>query len=463
MASFTLEEVLKATDGSLIQSGKSQYCIGVSTDTRTILPGNIFIALTGDNFNGHDFLNVACHSGAAMVIISDPSYLESIASDVSVVLVGDTKDSLERLAHFYRMKFDIPVIAVTGSNGKTTTKDMITALLSSKMNVCSTEKNYNNEIGLSKTLLSMTRETEVCVVEMGMRGMGQISELCRIAAPTIGVVTNVGTSHIGILGSQENIAKAKGELIEALPDTGIAVLNEDDPFVIKMGQHFKGNVIGYGINGNYTVRGSDIQFESGYTKYVCTCFDEAFRVKLNLLGVHNVYDALAATAATRVIGIDTNRIQKAFSSFMPGNQRQSILNINGITIMDDSYNANPLSMEMAFHSLKQIEGKHHLLVLGDMGELGNKENELHYTTGLKAASLGFDGLITVGKLSRQIAIGARDGGMEHVTECETNIEAAAALADMAHPGDVILIKGSHFMQMGTIIENWRKLFKGNGN
>ena len=297
MASFTLGEILKAVSGVLLQQGSHEYCTGVNTDTRTISPGELFIALQGNTFDGHHFLNDACINGA------------------------------------------------------------------------STQKNFNNEIGLSLTLLSMTPETEACVVEMGMRGLGQIAELCRIAAPTIGVVTNVGTSHIGILGSQENIAKAKGELIESLPDKGIAILNEDDPYVIRMGDTFSGNIIGYGVNGNYTVHGSRIQYENNCTKYVCTCFDEAFKVKLNMLGIHNVYNALAATATARVLGIDVNRIQKALSEFLPGAQRQFFTEINGVTVIDDSYNANPLSMEMAFHAMRQVNGKHYFLVLGDMGEL----------------------------------------------------------------------------------------------
>ena len=274
---------------------------GVSTDTRTIETGNLFLALKGENFDGHAFLKKACEEGASGVILSDASFAAEVPSDVSAFLVKDTKKALEDLAHFHRMRFHVPVIGITGSNGKTTTKDMTTALLSSRFHVCATQKNFNNEIGLSMTLLSMTKETEVCVVEMGMRGFGQIAELCAIASPTIGIVTNVGTSHIGILGSQENIAKAKAELIEALPKDGTAILNGDDPFVKAMGDRFEGRVISYGLAGRYTVRGTDARYEASQTQFICTSFDEAFRVKLHLLGVHNVYDALAAIAAARVL------------------------------------------------------------------------------------------------------------------------------------------------------------------
>lgn len=195
---------------------------------------------------------------------------------------------------------------------------MITSILRTRFHVTATEKNFNNEIGLSMTLLSMTAETEVCVVEMGMRGFGQIAELCTIASPTMGVVTNVGTSHIGILGSQDNIAKAKKELIDALPADGTAILNGDDERVSVMGKGFAGRIVRYGMNGRYTVRGSDVRFEEEDTRYTCTCFDEAFKVKLHLLGIHNVYDALAATTAARVLGVDTGKSRRlSVSSALP--------------------------------------------------------------------------------------------------------------------------------------------------
>lgn len=450
MASFTLEEIEKAAAARLIRRGNNPFVDGVSTDTRTIRAGELFIALTGENFNGHAFVKKAVEAGAAAVMISDASYGDGLDPKVTVFLVKDTKKGLEDVAHFHRMRFHVPVIGVTGSNGKTTTKDMITAILSTRFHVTATQKNFNNEIGLSMTLLSMTGDTEVCVVEMGMRGFGQIKELCHIASPTMGVVTNVGTSHIGILGSQDNIAKAKKELIDALPADGTAILNGDDERVCAMGKGFAGRVIRYGLNGRYTVRGSDVRYEEEDTRYTCTCFDEAFKVKLHLLGVHNVYDALAATAACRVLGVDTGKIQRALGDFRPAGQRQVVETIDGITVLDDSYNANPLSMEMAFRSAKQMAGKHYFLVLGDMGELGRFEEKLHYETGLTAAKIGFDGLITVGPLSRFLAKGAEEGGMRVVHTCDTCGEAAEELKKLTGPGDVVLVKGSHYMHMETI-------------
>ena len=463
MASFTLDEIAKATGAEVLHRGSRAFVNGVSTDTRTIQSENLFIALCGENFNGHKFLAQAVLSGASALVISALSFAEGVNPEVSLLLVKDTKKALEDLAHFHRMRFQVPVIGITGSNGKTTTKDMLTAILGTRFRVTSTQKNFNNEIGLSKTLLSMTDETEVVVVEMGMRGFGQIEELCRIANPTLGVVTNVGTSHIGILGSQDNIAKAKKELIDALPEGGIAILNGDDPRVSAMDQGFDGRVIRYGMHGRYTVRAGDVRYGAEDTRYICTCFDEAFKVRLSLLGIHNVYDALAATAAARALGVDITKIQKALGEFHPSEQRQSLETIEGVTVLDDSYNANPLSMEMAFRSARQIAGKRYFLVLGDMGELGEFENTLHYDTGKKAAEIGFDGLITVGPLSRHLAEGASDGGMKQVISCSTCEEAAEKIKQWLKPGDVLLVKGSHYMHMETIPAILRGALEKDGN
>ena len=460
MASFTLGEILKAVSGVLLQQGSHEYCTGVNTDTRTISPGELFIALQGNTFDGHHFLNDACINGASMVIISERSSFKAVPRTVSVILVKNTQTALEALAHFYRMKFDIPVVAVTGSNGKTTTKNMIAALVASKLNVCATQKNFNNEIGLSLTLLSMTPETEACVVEMGMRGLGQIAELCRIAAPTIGVVTNVGTSHIGILGSQENIAKAKGELIESLPDKGIAILNEDDPYVIKMGDTFSGNIIGYGVNGNYTVHGSRIQYENNCTKYVCTCFDEAFKVKLNMLGIHNVYNALAAFAVGITLGIDSQKSADALSNYVPAGMRQKSVTVGGITSIEDCYNASPDSMNAAIKTLANTKANKKIAVLGDMLELGDYSKKAHYEVGQAVADNKIDFLLAFGNDAKYIVDGAKENGMKNAFYFNNKEELSNKLFELANKGDAVIFKASRGMKLEDVINNvydrWEK-------
>lgn len=455
MASFTVEEILQATGGAILRKGSALRCGGVSTDTRTIREGDLFIPLSGENFNGHKFLKDAAEKGASMLLLSETEWLSSIPGDVTVIQTADPKLALEKLASFHRLRFHLPVIAVTGSNGKTTTKDMITAVLREALTVCHTEKNFNNEIGLSQTLLRLTEKDEACVVEMGMRGLGQIRELCEIAHPTIGVVTNVGTSHIGLLGSRENIGKAKAELVEALPPEGTAVLNEDDPLVSAMAGLSAGSVISFGIGSGRDVYADEVAFHPDGTSFVCHEGNHSFPVGLRLLGIHNVYDALAAAAVGRLLGVPPEKQKEALESFVSQSASQRILHVAGVTVLDDSYNANPLSVEMAMRALLQIQGNHHILVLGDMLELGRFAEELHRSVGERAAEMHFDRLITVGPLSRITAEAARRGGIsaESYDSCE---EAAQRLKETALPGDAVLIKGSHAMHMETIPGLWRE-------
>lgn len=455
MAAFTLKEVLDAVRGELLQRGEHASCSGVSTDTRTIQEGNLFIPLIGENFNGHHFLNQAAAKGASMVILSEKEWVGSLPSSVTVVLVNDTKQALERIAAFHRMRFSIPVVAVTGSNGKTTTKDMITAVLKTTFQVCHTRKNFNNEIGLSQTLLGLTDKDQVCVVEMGMRGMGQIAELCRIAHPTIGIVTNVGTSHIGLLGSRANIAKAKGELIEALPAEGVAVLNGDDDFAADMVKSCKGQNLTYGLSDRFDMYGSELHFLPDMTSFICHSPDDNFPVHLQLLGIHNVYDALAAAAVGHLLHVPNGQIGHALSAFVSQSDSQKLISVQGAAVLDDSYNANPLSVEMAMRALQQIPGKRHILVLGDMLELGCFEEALHRGIGKKAAAMGFDALITVGTLSRFTSEAAKQCGMDVVVSFDDCQSAAVYLKNHVRPGDAVLIKGSHAMHMETIPRLWR--------
>ncbi len=451
MATFTIEELNKALNGALIQKGVTSLFSGISTDTRTIKKGDVFIALLGENFDGHEFIDNAINKGAAGIIISNKNCLHKVPKQISIFYVNDTKVALENCAYFHRNRFLIPVIGVTGSNGKTTTKDMIFTILNQVFSVCSTVKNNNNEIGMCQTLLSLKKSDNVCIVEMGMRGIGQIKELCTFTKPTIGVVTNVGTSHIGILGSKGNIAKAKSELIESLGETGIAVLNQDDPLVIGMQENFRGKVLTYGIKKG-DVHAENISYGITSTSFDCHIKEHVFSIELPVLGVHNVYNALASIAVGYLMGVETSYIQRAFQQYKPAEQRQHIVNMYGVQIMDDSYNANPLSMEMAFQALKQLNGVHQILVLGDMLELGEKEKTYHYETGKRAAEIGVDTVITVGELGKFIALGAKEHGCKQVISCNTLEEAAQVLESIMKKGDTVLLKASHSMHMEKILQ-----------
>ena len=455
MAEFTIEEILQATGGRLLQKGEAAAVTGVSTDTRTLSKGALYIPLIGENFDGHAFLGKAAEAGAGVVLMSDVARSEGLPASVSAIAVPDTLQALEDLARFHRSRFDIPVVAVTGSSGKTTTKDMLTAILETTFSVCSTKKNHNNEIGLSETILSLNAGHEVLVTEMGMRGLGQIAELADVARPTMGLVTCVGTAHIGILGSQENIARAKGELIEALPKDGVAILNADDPYVSAMHSLFAGRSLYYGVETRRDVYATDISFGASGTTYTCHVGETSFPVTLRLLGIHNVYDALAATAVAVSLGVSAENIQKALEAFVSRSDSQKLLKIGEVTVLDDSYNANPLSVKMALDALTQLGGRRRFAVLGDMLELGASEKEQHYEIGKRVAALGFDRLIAVGPLSCETARGARDGGMTAVAEVSGPADAADILSRETAPGDVVLIKGSHAMHLETVVAHWR--------
>lgn len=455
MAFFTTEDIVEATKGRLIRRGRADGCRGVSTDTRTIQQGELFVPLTGEHFDGHRFIPQAVQKGASAVVASETLPEGTPLEGLSVIEVEDTLQALEDLARFHRQRFSIPVVAVTGSNGKTTTKDMISAVLGTKYRVCHTEKNFNTEIGLSWTILNLKQDDEVCVTEMGMRGLGQIAELCRIACPTIGVVTNVGTAHIGILGSQKNIQKAKEELVQSLPPSGVAVLNGDDPLVREMADRFGGQVCFYGLEENWPVSATGIHAEGGTVDFQCRCFGDSFAVHLPVPGIHNVYDALAAIAVGHQLGVPQAMMQEALARFAPQGDSQKIETIGGALVLNDCYNANPLSMDMAFRAFSQLPGYRHILVLGDMLELGTYAEEMHREMGRKAAAFHFDEMVTVGTMARWLADEARKAGMNRVVSFDDCQAVGAYLRSIVHDGDAVLIKGSHAMHMETIPDFWK--------
>ncbi len=446
MATFTLQEVLEATKGKCTTT-KHIHFDSVSTDTRTLEENSLFIALSGDSFDGHNFIEEAVKKGATGAIVKKGFTSEQLVC----IEVEDTLKAYQQLANFHRNRFAIPVIAVTGSSGKTTTKEMIAAVLESKFSVLKTEKNFNNEIGLPKTLLNLTEEHEVCVVEMGMRGFGQIQELATIAEPTIGVVTNVGTSHIELLGSQEGIAKAKGELVEAIDEEGTVILNEDDHWVKGMSKLTKGKLIGYGIENNATVSGSNIRYKKDGIKFTCRCYDEIFDVFLPMIGIHNVYDALAAIAVGRALGLNSLKIKKALGSFTGIPMRQEIVPFEDIVVLNDAYNANPSSMIESIKALGQLEGKRKIAILGDMLELGSYAEEGHSAVGKVLGTEQYAAVYTIGEYGAIIGKVASETGVPIVGHYDSLMELAIAYNQERQKGDVILVKGSRGMKMEKIV------------
>ena len=366
---ISLSKVIEATKGIVTSGGKDLLFKGVTTDSRSVGKDDLFIALTGENFDGHDYCETALNKGAAAVLVQKE--LPNLPKAAVVIMVPDTLKAYQQIAHAYRMaQKNIKVIAITGSNGKTSTKDLIAACLAKKYKVVKTQANFNNEIGLPKTSLTIKPDTEVVVVEMGMRGFGQIRALKELAEPDAVVITNVGETHMELLGSMENIAKAKSEILENMNEQQFAVLNNDDIYVSKMTT--SAEKLTYGIINDSSVQASNIITSGNGTTFTYKSKitgNENF-IKMPLIGMHNVMNALAAITVAEKMGVSDTDIETAFAEVRLTEKRQEILRFGDITIINDAYNASPASMEAAMKTLAEVKksaGKgRSIAVLADM-------------------------------------------------------------------------------------------------
>lgn len=449
MAEFTVEEICLATEGNVVNSLGQVNFTGVSTDTRTVKQGDLFIPLVGENFDGHDFIEQAIKNGASGVIFSRKDM--PISKDITAIEVTDTLLALQNLARFHRQRFTIPVVAITGSNGKTTTKDMAAAVLSSKFHVLKTEANYNNEIGLPLTLLQLTKQHEVAVVEMGMRGKGQIRQLANIALPTIAIITNVGETHLELLGSIENIAAAKAELLEFIPESGLSLLNADNSYVKKMSKQVNSRVQFFGLEQG-DIKAENIQMGTQNMKFSCRFAHHEFAVEIPAVGKHNVYNGLAAIALGLELGLSVEDICAGCKNFNASPMRLHIEKISDYLVINDAYNASPMSMVAAIDTLVEVAKGRKVAVLGDMLELGPVAIEAHGNIGDRLAYCQVDIVVTVGELATNIARRASACGIKKVMACANHKEAQEALQDLIEPGDTILVKGSRGMKMENIIK-----------
>lgn len=445
---------------------------GCSIDSRKVAPGELFIALNGEQTDGHRYIPNALAAGAGIVLAESgrvqASVLAGIAEGRALIAVDNTVEALQRLAEATLKRINPVVVAVTGSCGKTTTKDMVAAVLAQKYRVHKNKANYNNELGLPLTILSSVADCEIMVLEMGMRGQGQIKALCALSNPETGVITNIGTTHMELLGSRENIARAKWELIDCLPANGTAILNADDYWSVTQAQALKPRTVFYGIDARF--RQPDICAEnirpdgplatrftvrlSGAATRV-ECEDRA-EVSLPLPGNHNVLDALAALAAGSVYGVPLSAGARALQNLQLSAMRlEALSGQGGSTVISDVYNANPDSMKASLRILAERGGGKTIAVLGEMYELGEEAVSGHREVGATVADLGISQLVTVGPLARHIAGGALAGGMppDNVHECADCAEAVVKAQELiARMGASawILVKGSRGMKMETI-------------
>jgi UDP-N-acetylmuramoyl-tripeptide--D-alanyl-D-alanine ligase len=433
---------------------------GISIDSRNIREGELFVALRGDRFDGHDFVPEAIERGAWGALV-DRSALEDNYSTLgalkNIFPVEDTLFALQEMAQQHRRKFSIHVVGVTGSNGKTTTKEMIGAVLKQNGPVLKTEGNLNNHIGVPLTLLKLNAGHRAAVVELGASAPGEIDMLARMAVPTVGVITNIGPAHLEFFGSLDKTALAKGELLRHLAADAKAVLNADDRFFSALKGVFSGRTISFGIENPADVSASGIRQAGDCTDFTITAEGSRVDVRLRAVGAHNVYNALAAAAAAVAVGEPLDAVKYGLESFSPVEGRSELRELKGRTVLTDYYNANPASMEAALRTLVSLGPRRKAVaVLGDMLELGAAGAEAHREIGRLAARLKVDALIVIGALARCAGEGAVEAGLPkaRVAVASSHADAARLLREASQPGDAVLVKGSRGSKMEKIIEEF---------
>jgi UDP-N-acetylmuramoyl-tripeptide--D-alanyl-D-alanine ligase len=451
MMEIKVAEVLKAVGGKLLSGDAGQIFHGVSIDSRKAKQGDLFVALPGEKTDGHLYVDAALNLGASGALISK---MNNYTGDKVLIQVPDTLKALQDLARFHRQKHDVLVVGVTGSNGKTTTKDMIAAVLQEKFSILKTTGNFNNELGLPLTLLGLDGTHQLAVLEMGMRGLGQIQQLVEIAGPTIGVITNIGQAHIELLGSRGKIAQAKGELIFGLPTGGVAVLNGEDEYCRRLGDGFSGKKVFYGFQSDCDIRAFDIKEGDFSTSFAINCPKGNFLVQIPLPGEYNILNALAAVAVGLETGMETKEISEGLAKMkLTAMRLERIFGAAGEVIINDTYNANPDSMAASLGILSNSTGIKKIAVLGDMFELGDYSELGHRQVGRVIAGLEIDLLVTVGEQARYIGMEAiaADFAEARVRHFAHKFEAVAFLAGEVSKGDVVMIKGSRGMAMEQIV------------
>lgn len=447
MEKMEIKEIAAAV-GCKMPSGGTVAAI--STDSREIPEGCLFVALEGERFDGHDYVAQAFAKGAGWALIHHDCGLGGMPPE-RVLRVKNTQDAFIAIGGAYRSKFQINCVGITGSVGKTTTKEMIAEVLSCAFPTLKTEGNLNNEIGMPKTLLRLTPEHRAAVIEMGMQGPGEIAALAAAAKPGIGVITNIGTAHLEQLGTREAILRAKLELADALPDGAPLLLCGDNDLLraVKMPRlhvHF------YGIdNAECGMKAKDIrEHADGSASFILLDGEAAFPVTLPCIGRHNVYNALAACAVGRELGIPLDSCAKALEGYIPSGMRQKVVPWRGMTVVEDCYNASPDSMQAALTTLSGFQGKR-IAVLGDMLELGVLTQQAHYETGAFAAQQGIDLVLAYGVQAAQVQKGAQDNGTRALAFLEKD-SLVEELKKELRPGCAVWVKGSHGMHMEQILE-----------
>jgi len=457
-----VEDIIKATNGRLLVGDPQEDCENFCTDTRKIQKGDIYVGLKGEKFNGNEYYKEALEKGAKVAVISGIEVTKEDLDQYKDKTIIEVKDSLEAfgdIAAYKRDLYDIPVVQITGSVGKTSTRDIIANVVRTQYKTLQTEGNQNNAIGLPTTLLKL-KDHEAVVVESGMNHLGEIRYLGKIAKPTVAVITNIGTAHIGFLGSRENILKAKLEILENLKPGGYIVINNDNDLLNKWAKEdTKYKKYTFGIDEKSDVMAYNIKVNENYSTYNVKIDNKEYSVKVPVSGVHFVYNSLCAIAVGNLLNISPENIIKGIETFTLTKNRMEIDKIkDNVTVINDAYNASYDSMKAALEYLKELPGNRKIAVLGDMFELGEFAEEIHRKVGIEVITHKVDMLVTVGELANYIADEAEYLGMpkDQVIRLNTTTEAINYLNDNLEKDDVVLLKaanGMHFAEIFKGINN----------
>ncbi|MFT7668767.1 MAG: UDP-N-acetylmuramoyl-tripeptide--D-alanyl-D-alanine ligase [Planctomycetota bacterium] len=462
-----LEDVVKSTGAELLRGDPNSKLHGVSTDTRTIEELTLFVSLSGPNFDGNQFAVAAAEGGAGALLLAGDAesiadILAELPADIPVLCHADPRRALSDLAAWHRSRLDIPVVGITGSCGKTTTKNILCELLNSVRRVVGSPSSFNNDIGVPHTLFLAEESTEVLVVEMGTNSPGEISALCRTTRPNGAILTNVGASHLEGLHSIAGVAEEKGALISCLPPEGFCVLNADCLWTPRLRSLTGSKVITFSVDGDGDLDATDVWFHSAGTTFKL----EGREVTFPLLGLHNLQNLLAALAACRGLGIDLEQVLPHVSNIAGGRRRLEKKILGKMTLLDDTYNANPDSAKASVRVLAGIHGHdRRILVLGDMLELGDLAAESHHSVGVLGAQSGLDLLILIGELTRATAAGALEGGLlaEQIIHFASLNEALVEIPGLLADGDLVLIKGSRRMGLERLVAALEKECANSGH
>ena len=443
----------------MIRGSPGKVFGGISIDSRTIKRGDLFVALRGVKFDGHQFVQEAMEKGGEGFVIENEALGQKgtiIPRGKAVIVVGDTLRALGDIAHFWREKHPIPLIAVAGSNGKTTTKEIISTLLEGSFRILKTWGNLNNLVGLPLTLLNLCPDHNMAVVEMGMNVKGEIERMTQIATPDVGLITNINEAHLEGLGTFEELIKAKGELWDSMRPDGVIVVNQDDINVMKLAEGYRGKRVTFGLESPSDVMAKEISIEGVRgVRFTLVLRGEELEVAFPMMGISSVYNALAGTAAASVLGMQLKKIKERLELVKPFSMRMEIIRLEGgATIINDAYNANPKSMELALKALSEVkEAERGIAVLGDMLELGRFSDEAHAQIGEKVVSFGVDLLFTLGESAEIIAKRAREVGLNQgrITVSRDHRNLLFRLKKTIKRGDWILVKGSRAMSMEKIV------------